>query len=97
MSTAPNNPTSRVNHAGDSTPQSTKHDAGVGSGVWLGHPVSFPMVVESGPYDEYKGTVWSVEFGHNVPESHCFVCRDEDEAWRLWNLIRAIPSIRERA
>ena len=89
--------TSQVNHAGDSTPQSTKQDTGVGSGVWLGHPVSLPYVVEG---DCGTGSNWSLCFSAplcDTPESHWVGVKSEDDAWKLWSLIRAIPTNRERA
>ena len=43
--------TSQVNHAGDSIPQTPKHDTGVGSGVWLGDflgPLCIAVIIISG-------------------------------------------------
>ena len=41
MNTENTTATSKVNHAGDSTTQSTKQDTGVGSGDWLGSGLSY--------------------------------------------------------
>ena len=89
--------TSQVNHAGDSIPQTPKHDTGVGSGVWLGHPVSLPFVVEG---DCGTGSNWSLCFSAplgTTPESHWVGLKSEGDAWKLWNLIRAIPTSHEKA
>ena len=97
MNTENTTATSKVNHAGDSTKQHNKQDTGVGSGVWLGHPVSLPYVVEG---DCGTGSNWSLCFSAPVgttPESHWVGLKSEDDAWKLWSLIRAIPSTREIA
>ena len=84
--------TSQVNHAGDSIPQTTKQDTGVGSGVWLGHPVSLPYVVEG---DFGNGCYWSLCFSAPVgdtPASHWVDFKNKDDAWRIWALVHSIPT-----
>ena len=41
----PSCPTSKASHAGDSIPQTPKHDTGVGSGDWLGFRFRFSLAL----------------------------------------------------